>query len=590
VQVLVEEGEPTSIGRVDVHGLDALPSDLAERAQREVARAVRVGARFEESRLDAGSQALSRVLANNGYAYVSVRPAADVDVTRNVAAVGYWVDSGRRVRIGRIDIQGLGKIPREQIVRTLGLREGGLYSRDDLDEAQRRVLDLGVFSSVRVEAQPPKAQGTDSDTVPIDVRLEPARLGSVRLGAGLQLDSQHTDVHLVTGWEDKNFLGGLRSLQVSFFPGAVIWPTRLPELESPQRLLPEARLTVDLRQPGILDAATYGLVNFEGSITPVLLSSQRQAGDPILGYRNLRAAVGLERSLYRKLHATLTQNLQISDPFAYVGSLDPDANTAIVSYPELLITLDLRDDPIEPRAGAFFSNSFQVAGVGGKARDLKVQPDLRGYVPLGRGLTLASRASVGFLFPQNYGDTIALDAATGSGGPNRAAWVRDVELMYLRGFFGGGPGSNRGYALREIGPHGAIPFYNPSLDTQQTGACAVTQVTASGELPPDCRLPLGGFSLWEASLELRFPITGPLRGAVFADTGDVSPYKVDIRLDHPHLSAGVGVRYGTPIGPVRLDVGYRVPGVQAPRGSDDYSPAEIFGFPIAISIGIGEPF
>ena len=162
--------------------------------------------------------------------------------------------------------------------------------------------------------------------------------------------------------------------------------------------------------------------------------------------------------------------------------------------------------------------------------------------------------------------------------------------MYLRGFFGGGPGSNRGYGLREIGPHGRVPFYNPGQSSEEfTEGCEVTTAPA-GELSPNCDLPLGGFTLWEASLELRFPLFGPLRGAVFTDVSDVSPYKLDFRFDHPHLSLGLGFRFGTPIGPIRLDVGYRVPGLQAPSSPDEYTPDELFGLPIAISFGIGEPF
>jgi outer membrane protein insertion porin family/translocation and assembly module TamA len=109
-------------------------------------------------------------------------------------------------------------------------------------------------------------------------------------------------------------------------------------------------------------------------------------------------------------------------------------------------------------------------------------------------------------------------------------------------------------------------------------------------VPGNCDLPLGGFSLWEASVELRFPLLGPLRGALFVDAGDVSPYQLSVRWDRPHLSPGLGLRYATPIGPVRFDVGYRVPGLQAPASADESNPDELLGLPLAVSIGIGEPF
>jgi outer membrane protein assembly factor BamA len=189
------------------------------------------------------------------------------------------------------------------------------------------------------------------------------------------------------------------------------------------------------------------------------------------------------------------------------------------------------------------------------------------------------------LFADNYGDTIE-DNAVSNIADDTAEVVRDIQLMFLRGFFAGGPGSNRGYALRDIGPHGIVPFYNPG----QTGE----EVSVDCRLNPDgsnCDLPLGGFTLWEASAELRFPLLGDLRGALFADAADASPRRLDFRFDYPHLSAGLGFRYATPIGPVRLDIGYRIPGLQAPDTGDEIQdPGAIFGLPIAVSFGIGEPF
>jgi outer membrane protein insertion porin family/translocation and assembly module TamA len=227
----------------------------------------------------------------------------------------------------------------------------------------------------------------------------------------------------------------------------------------------------------------------------------------------------------------------------------------------------------------------QVAGVGGDARDVKVEPEARFYVPVTRRVTLALRAGAGLLFPANYGRTLVPNAFDGdSGGVSRAAWVRDIQLLFIRGFFSGGAGSNRGYGPREIGPHGTVPFYNPGQSDDEVDAgCAAGTVTS-------CDLPLGGLTLWEASVELRYPLFGPLTGAVFSDASDVAPHRARFRFDRPHLSVGLGLRYETPVGPIRLDAGYRVPSLQAPASPDEGTPGTVFGIPGAVSLGIGESF
>jgi outer membrane protein assembly factor BamA len=592
VEIVIEEGEPVEVARVDVHTPDNVDPELKRAAERGVMRVLDVGDIFEEAEFDVAAEGLGVAFANHGYAYARVRKAADVDITRNKVSLGYWVDAGPIARLGEIEITGMGPIPEDQIRRALALKPGELYSQEELESAERALLDLGVFSAVSVRARMPEdPKAPKPEVVPIDVALQVSKFKSVHLGGGVQIDSQRTDVHLIAGWENRNFLGGMRNFLVEIVPGAVIYPTRLPDLDSPERLLPEARLRLEFRQPTFLEARTIGVVRAQASLYPVLLSSERDPDAPVLGYRDGRVSAGLERSIYWKLWGSLTQNVQVNDPFAYVGDLDPDLDTAIVSYPELFLRLDLRDDRLQPTKGALLSNTLQVAGVGGDARDIKVQPEARGYIPLPRRVTLALRGTVGFLFAQNYGDTVAENADTGTvTSTDRATWVRDTQLMFLRGFFGGGAGSNRGYALREIGPHGYVPFYNPGQSAEGMAVPVSCVPMAGVELSPNCDLPLGGFSLYEASVELRFPLLGPLRGAVFLDAADVSARELSLRFDHPHLSTGIGLRYATPIGPVRFDVGYRLPGLQAPDSPDEYVPGETFGLPIAVSFGIGEPF
>ena len=69
---------------------------------------------------------------------------------------------------------------------------------------------------------------------------------------------------------------------------------------------------------------------------------------------------------------------------------------------------------------------------------------------------------------------------------------------------------------------------------------------------------VGGLTLWESSAELRFPIALPLGGVFFLDASDVSNEIGGLRFTRPHLSAGFGLRYATPVGPARVDIGYRI--------------------------------
>jgi outer membrane protein assembly factor BamA len=592
VEIVVEEGKPVLLRRVDVHGIEHIPPELRQQLRASVTEALPLNEPFEEERLDAGAKALAAALGDAGYAQATVRKSADVSLPDDVAAVGFWVAAGERCELGEVTLQGLADLPEDRVRGALGLERGDPYSQSEIDEAKRALLDLGVFSSVEIEPQADQATPGPHGLprVPLLVKLEKAKLRSVHVGGGVLIDTLKSDVHLTLGWEDQSFMGGLRKLQLQAVPGVVLYPTRFPNFEAPERLLPQGRFSAEFRQPGFLTGRTNLVVKGQVSAYPVLLSPERDPDSPILGYFDYRASVGLERTL-RRFYGLLSHNVQINDPFAYAGEMDPALARVIVSYPAFLGSFDLRDDRIHPHRGIFIQNELQVAGVGGDARDVKVQPELRFYLPVTKRTTLAARGTIGLLFAGNYGDTVEPNALTGSPGEGVSdrAWVRDIQIMFLRGFFSGGAGSNRGYAAREIGPHGVVPFYNPgqsadALDMQ----CARGSPSYSAAV---CDLPLGGFTLWEAGLELRYPLVDALSGTVFTDTSDVSGQLFSFRFNRPHLSVGAGLRYDTPVGPVRFDLGFRVPGLQAPAdAADEGVPGDIFGAPMAASFGIGESF
>jgi outer membrane protein insertion porin family/translocation and assembly module TamA len=205
-------------------------------------------------------------------------------------------------------------------------------------------------------------------------------------------------------------------------------------------------------------------------------------------------------------------------------------------------------------------------------------------LPVKKGV-LAARFTLGFLFPSGYGDR---GLGTGLSGLNaeNADVIADQQKLLFRAFYSGGPSSNRGYPYRAVGPHGPIGFLVPtSVDC------------ARDANQPGCIRPLGGLTLWELSVEARIPSPWEsIYGVIFVDASDLTREIGQLRTNVPHLSPGVGLRYKTPVGPIRLDVGFRVPGAQAlgkrELPEEEGRPgSDLFGFfPGAIHLAILEAF
>jgi outer membrane protein insertion porin family/translocation and assembly module TamA len=588
VTIVVEEGPDVRVRSVEVRGLDGLPRRVADAARRAADANVPKGERFDEDRYARAQADVRGALTDRGYAWAKVTRNAQVDLLAHRADVVFDVQPDKPSVFGPIRLEGLGALPEAPVLRALDIDEGAPFSTAALQRAQQAALDLGVFTSVEIAPETPEPPPNDR-VVPLTVRVQPTRLYGVLAGGGVELDSLKTEAHLIGGWEARNFLGGMRFFSVRAKPGLVLYPTRLPDLEKPTNVLLEGRLQTELRQPGFIESRTSGLVRLEASQYPLLLATRVEPDEPVIGYREVRATAGVDRTLW-KLYLFPSYDAQINYPFAYKGQQDPALTHLLISYVELLARLDLRDDPVHPRKGLYVGADVQYAGLGGDARDVRVQPDVRAYWPLLKRVAIAVRGTVGFLFPQNYGDYAgepfgpANDAA-------RSAWSRDIQIGYFRGFFSGGPSSNRGYPLRGVGPHGIVPFFSPGIAAQ-----ALAKECDPGSPlfdPVRCSIPLGGASMWEASAEVRAGISGPVSSAFFCDAGDVSPLRVNLRFDRLHLSCGAGLRYDTPVGPIRLDVGWRIPGLQTAPGVNPVSegdPGRILGLPIAIALGIGEAF
>lgn len=585
IEIVVEEGEAILVRSISIEGIDDLPPNLITVVRRAAGTTLPKDKPFDEEEFEKIVGAVRRSLTDRAYAYTKVTHEARVDLVAHRADVVLKVTHGEPCVFGKLTIEGLGPLPEVPVRRAFDLREGAPYSEKALDEAEQALLDLGVFASVDIDPELPDPPRADH-IVPIHLKVEPGRLRTIKLGGGIEFDQLKSDVHGIVGWEHRNFLGGLRTFSVNFRPGVVLYPLRIGRFEAPTRPLPEERLRLELKQPGFIEARTVGFIRPEFNVQGLFLPRDidvEPENERVLGYAEFRNGVGVERS-FKRFFASVSHNLQFAYPFMYVGARDPTLGNLLISYPEVLTQFDFRDNRIHPRKGVLLSNTFQVGGYafGGQADDIKVQPQVSWYVPLARRVVFASRATVGFLFPKSYGNAVQ---NRDPNAPPSEERTRDYQLTFFRGFFSGGPSSNRGYPLRAVGPHDDVPFLSPEAATAEANA----QCDANGI---DCRVPTGGFSLWEASAELRINVDGPLYVATFCDASDVSPQTTDLRFDRLHLSCGAGGRYDTPVGPVRLDIGYRIPGAQRFGGqaADERAPDDLLGIPIAVSFGIGEAF
>lgn len=112
---------------------------------------------------------------------------------------------------------------------------------------------------------------------------------------------------------------------------------------------------------------------------------------------------------------------------------------------------------------------------------------------------------------------------------------KDRVPLFQR-LFSGGASSVRGYERRQLGPKDDPEAFGQERDPE----------------------PVGGRGLLEASVELRFPIRGNLRGAAFVDAGNVWSDPDEISLSDLRYTPGAGIRYRTPVGPIRFDVARRM--------------------------------
>jgi translocation and assembly module TamA len=528
VQVQVREGKPTHVGAMDVQGLPP-----AERAAVMKRLPLAPGAVFKEEDWAATKRLLTDRLRNRGYYKASVDGKALVDVGTQRADLTLIVDPGRRYYFGEIQVDTApgARVPGyfvwEQV--RLAIEEGETFNDTAIEEAQRRVFGLGLFGTIRVV---PGEPDETTARIPVRVVVREAPFRTLRLGVGARADQIRNEVRGVAEWTNRNFLGGTRRLTARAEAGWAFLPSLWAVLNNdassaPLRNGPIARVRLEFEQPRFLARPslrerttleidrtleqTYNAFSTRAMTgvvwqvwsTLAIFPAYRIEADYLNGAPINSAAT-----------APLTLGCQTTSDHCFVW----------LSYLDPLITWDRRDHVFDPRHGTYVSLSLQGGGgpLGGNFDYVRVLPDVRGYESFGEGgaLTVSARLRVGELW-------------TASGNPDDSAVVTR--------FYAGGAVSMRGFSDRRLSPLLLVP-------------------TPPGAPNAPYTVPVGGNGMIDGSFELRYSLTKSVRAAAFVDFGQVRRGRLTAG-DVPHVlwAVGVGIRWITPVGPIRVDLARRLP-------------------------------
>jgi outer membrane protein assembly factor BamA len=571
----VHEGPPTTVARVAVTGVDTLlrPARLRELVT------VDSGKPFSLVALDSSVQALRTALGNLGYADAELDTATVVDTAAHRVDVRIIAQPHARTTVDTILIQGLEQLDASTVRNSLTLHEGDVYRSSELFRSQRNMYESQLFRRAGIEAR-----GADSAKTLV-VSVTEGDLRRVRASAGfntidfVQVDGRFTHF---------NFLGNARRLTLSGTLGNLL-ARQLEDEFIFQRVVPQGiegdrapflrptwLLSAELRQPWFRSP---------NNTIAASVFAHRRATPLVVVDRGQGATATFTRELAPRVNASFSYRFEVTrveagDVYFCVNFGVCDLTTintltgAQRLSPALLFgTVDRSDDPLEPTRGYVGRLELEHASAATASDYRYSRAVLEGsvYRPFWHG-TLAGHLRLGRTWP------IGSTAAATGGDP----LFGDAIIHPRKRFYAGGSRSVRGYGESQLGPRvltiapsklrgerevdGVTEYIcDPSIPITQ---CDPNGATPSGEgigANDFTPRPLGSPAVAEASVEYRFHVWGPVKAAVFLDgavlpSGDDAFFTLDDNF--MALTPGFGVRYQSPVGPIRVDLGINPGGAE----------------------------
>ena len=454
----------------------------------------------------------------------------------------YHIDEGPQTRVRKILLTGYDHTRPGVIRRGINIKSNAPLREGDVVESQRRLYNLGIFNRVTIEPQNPNGTDTDKDVV---VLVEEAKRYTIAYGGGFEVQR----------------LASTTNPAASEVQAAVRGIFEISKLNLTGR---GDSLSLKLRGSTIEDRAllaysdpnTFANRHFTFQATAYTEKTQdintftetRYEGTVQLNHQVTPRTSLLYRYTFRRV---IVSNLNI-----------PPQEVPLFNAPDLVSQFgvtwarDARDNPADATKGNFNSADFGIAdtAIGSSASFFRIFFQNSTYHPIRRRFTFARSIRIGILEP--YRDTVSLSF------PTQTTPVRVIPLPER--FFAGGGTSLRGFALNQAGPRDGV--------------------SSSGVTG----FPIGGQALLILNQEFRFPMKLPylgtsLGGALFYDGGNIfsrvsritlraySPapvfnpanptvcqFNCTNELNYFAHTVGLGFRYGTPVGPIRIDLGYQI--------------------------------
>jgi outer membrane protein insertion porin family len=456
---------------------------------------LRPGQTYSGELQEASNKRISDRLASFGYAFANVTANPEINREKREVAFTFLVDPGKRAYVRHMTISG-NTITRDEVIRREFRQfESSWYDPTRVKLSRDRVDRLGYFKDVTVEI--PESQGT-TDQVDVNIAVTERPTGNFQIGGAFSQAEKFTFTASIT---QANFAGSGNTvgveLNTSKYNRTLSFAQTNPYFTD-EGISRAFQLYLRTSRPPALNIGSYTVRQMGGNLT---------FGVPFSETDTVYFGAGLERTkletddssptLYKEF---VKQNASDArTKITGVGTATTDAIPLTVAWGR-----DSRDSAVTPTRGRYQRANLEVDLVG-DAKYYRAIYEHQWYRPLTRWMTLALKGE--------------LDIGGG---------LQGHAYPVFKNFYGGGIGSVRGYESSSLGL--VDPF---TLDA------------------------LGGARRVIGNAELQFPFPGSgadksLRWFTFADTGQVYQEGQRIRLDQLRYSAGIGLSWISPVGPLKL--------------------------------------